>query len=365
MRIVFDHQIFSVQEYGGISRYFCEVARRLVHHDDIDLTILAPFHVNGFLRERRPARLVGTYVPPLPRTARLRRVANDAFSRAWLARRPRGIVHETYYRAKFLGRRGDASVVTVYDMVHERYAEMYPSSDPTAAMKAAAVRRADAVICISEATRNDVLELLDVDPDKVRVVHLAYTPAGPTVSTAVALPGQPYVLYVGHRRAYKNFPALLRAVSGSAPLRKDLRLVCFGGGEFTSEERAMARSLGFDADTLIQLDGDDQRLSALYTGAAALVYPSLYEGFGIPVLEAMAHGCPVACSGRSSFPEVAGDAAELFDPTDISAIAAALERIILSPSTAAELRRRAYARLSRFSWERCARETRTIYASLA
>jgi glycosyltransferase involved in cell wall biosynthesis len=361
--IVYDHQVFSTQEYGGISRYVVELAARMTAFDDTRVTILAPLHMNGFLRERRAESLVGWHARRVRRTARLRAFANDAISRAWLAVRPPSILHETYYRARSLGRRGTPTVVTVYDMIHERFAEQYPSSDRTAELKAAAVRRANAVICISESTRRDLLERLPVDPQKVSVAHLAHTPHAVTIGDGTPPLDEPYLLYVGHRRGYKNFPRLLRALADSG-LAKDLRLVCFGGGPFTAEELQTASELGLARETLVQWEGGDDLLSRMYTHAAAFVYPSLYEGFGIPVLEAMAVGCAVACSNTSSLPEVAGDAAELFDPTRAEAIASAIRHIVESGTHALELRRRGLERVKAFSWERCAQETRNVYRGL-
>lgn len=361
MEIVYDHQIFSTQEYGGISRYVVELARGMEGLPDTRATILAPVHMNGFLRAEPPARVIGAYAPPIPRTARARKFVNDTLSRAWLRLRRPSLIHETYYRSDSLGPTRVPSVLTVYDMIHERFAGAYPSSDRTAQLKASAVQRAAAVICISEQARRDLLELLPVSAEKVSVVHLAHTPQAHPFGGGDAEFQDPYLLYVGHRRAYKNFSTLLQAIGGSEPLRRGFRLVCFGGGPFTAEERSLAHALGFDADSLVQLEGGDERLANLYSHAAALVYPSLYEGFGIPLLEAMGHGCPVACSATSSLPEVAGDAAEYFDPTSPEDIAAAIGRIVGSSTHVDALRRRGLERVALFSWSQCARETRRVY----
>jgi glycosyltransferase involved in cell wall biosynthesis len=364
VEIVYDHQIFSTQEYGGISRYVVELARGLGTFPDTRTTILAPLHMNGFLRADPPAFVVGAYAPPIRRTARARQLVNDALSRAWLRAHRPSLIHETYYRSVSLASRRTPSVVTVYDMIHERFAKAYPSSDRTAQLKASAVQRAAAVICISEQARQDLLDLLPVRPEKVFAVHLAHTPRIVLPANRSAeIPG-PYLLYVGHRRAYKNFPTLLQAIGGSEPLKRDFRLVCFGGGAFTSEEQSLARTFGLDATSLIHLEGGDERLANLYSHAAALVYPSLYEGFGIPLLEAMGCGCPVACSATSSLPEVAGDAAEYFDPNAPEDIAGAIRRILDSSERREELQRRGMRRAALFSWAQCARDTHRVYERL-
>src|SRR3982751_6697929 len=149
MKIVYDHQIFSTQYYGGISRYFVELAGQLTSRADADVTILAPLHMNELLRQHGRMPIVGVHAAALPRTTRLHTLANDLLSRAWLTAHRPSIIHETYYRERSLGPAGTPTVVTVYDMIHERFDRMYHGSDPTARRKAAAIGRADAVICIS------------------------------------------------------------------------------------------------------------------------------------------------------------------------------------------------------------------------
>jgi glycosyltransferase involved in cell wall biosynthesis len=180
-------------------------------------------------------------------------------------------------------------------------------------------------------------------------VHLGCSLRPSRSSLPTLPPATPFVLFVGDRGGYKNFDTLVRAMGTSRVLR-DMPLVCFGGGPIRDKR-------------VIHVSGGDDVLASLYTQAAALVYPSLYEGFGMPLLEAMACGCPVVCSNTASLPEIAGDAAELCDPSDPAHIAAAIENV-LSPARATELRRLGAARVKEFTWEKCARETREVYRSL-
>ena len=218
------------------------------------------------------------------------------------------------------------------------------------------------MICISASTRDDVLELLDVDPKKVSVVYLGCRVPGQFVGRRLV--AEPYLLYVGNREGYKNFATLFRAYASSTRLRRDFRLVCFGGSSFSEDERSMIGASGIEGNALIQLRGGDYVLSNLYTHASALIYPSLYEGFGLPALEAMAHGCPTVCSNTSSLPEVVGAAAELFDPHDVEAFVYAMERVVFSDARTTALREAGRKRAELFSWASCARKTRGIYEAI-
>ena len=141
-------------------------------------------------------------------------------------------------------------------------------------------------------------------------------------------------------------------------------MVAFGGGGFTTEEQAAFNTLGFADKRIRQVGGNVEVLGQLYATAQAFIYPSLYEGFGLPPLEAMAHGCPVVSSNASCMPEVLGEAAEYFDPLDVAAQARAIEAVVFDGQRKAELVQRGTARRARFSWARCAQETRQIYRNL-
>ena len=368
VRIVYDQQVFAWQRHGGISRYVVEVAARLARRSDVSVTVLAPLHVTSSLRLVPPGSLVGRAVPTLRGTGRLRVLAAAAMARRWLARRPADIVHETYYAARSVAPARTATIVTVHDMIHELFPEAFPAGDDTAQRKVAAIRRARRVICVSESTRRDLLRLVNVEPERVVVVHHG-APDGPLAADGPARDSPrarppvdgPYLLYVGQRAGYKNFDGLLRALGSAPALARGLRLVAFGGGPLRDAERARARAVGLPATALQHVDGGDAVLAALYAHAAALVYPSLYEGFGLPPLEAMAYACPVVCSDTSSLPEVVGNAAELFDPRAPESIAAAINRVVGSPTRAAELRALGQTRRRQFSWDRCARSHHEVY----
>jgi glycosyltransferase involved in cell wall biosynthesis len=281
-----------------------------------------------------------------------------------LNRRPPDILHETYYLEKKLAPPATKIVVTVHDMTHEKFPQFFRSADKTSQAKRTAVDRADHVICVSENTKSDLMELFGVQAGKITVTHLAALPMKRRETAEPSPWPNPYIVFVGLRSTYKNFAGLLHAFVQSNVLRNEFSIVCFGGEPFTSTDREQSARLGIQAGRIVEARGADELLADLYRGAAALVYPSLYEGFGLPVLEAMSSGCPVVCSRTGSLPEVCGDAAEYFDPHVPESIAAAIEKVVLSEGRRQELITRGLQRSNEFSWDKCAATTAAVYDRL-
>lgn len=362
MKVAFDYQVFGWQVYGGISRYAYELATQLASTYRQDVAVIAPLYVNQYLINA-PAMLDvrGVAVPQLPKTGKIYATVNWLISKLMLRKFNPDVVHETYYSVSKASPKGAKVVLTVYDMIHERFSDYFVKSDHTSRKKAAAVARADHVICISAQTKQDLIEILGVDPLKISVVHLGFTLTSQDKSVKAIKPLRPFLLYVGSRGGYKNFEGLLKAYAASASLKSDFDLVCFGGGALNNDEKALIQQLGVSNDRVSQVSGNDALLAGYYQAASAFVYPSLYEGFGIPPLEAMSFDCPVVCSNVSSIPEVVGNAGEMFDPCDIDSIRAAIERVVSDSQLREVLVTRGRERIKLFSWERCAQETLDVY----
>ena len=144
----------------------------------------------------------------------------------------------------------------------------------------------------------------------------------------------------------------------------DINFICFGGGSFDEVETAMFRRMGFKEGQILQISGGDELLGSFYRGAKAFVCPSLYEGFGIPPLEAMANNCPVICSNTSSIPEVVGDAGKYFNPSDVGDMCRSIESVVYDESVMRGLKILGSDRLQNFSWKKCADQTLAIYKQL-
>jgi glycosyltransferase involved in cell wall biosynthesis len=368
IKVVYDPQIFAARAYGGVLRYFCEIAPRIARDPGVRICITAPMYVAAHL-ERLPRGLVSGFRAPKTSHFRLLQRGLSMLIGDWMIRAEApDIVHETYYFAYSLGPRRARRVLTIYDMIHERFPSNFPHAHRLARYKALAAERADHVICISESTRRDAIEILGLRPDKISVIYLGFEIMNSDrESTAnLVLPtNKPFLLYVGDRGGYKNFLGLLEAYATSPRLRAGYGLICFGGGAFNRDELEAIHRLGLDDGQVIQLGGSDHLLSRLYQGASAFIYPSLYEGFGIPPLEAMSYDCPVVCSKTSSIPEVVGDAGEYFEPRDIESMRLAIESVLESSGHRELLITKGRERLKHFSWDRCAKETLDVYKKLA
>jgi len=362
VKVLFDYRAFADLSYGGVTRYFVELASNLQVLGLADVTMLSPLHVNEDLQALRLARVVGIRVPRFRGVNRLIRPVDELITRLWTRTVSQDIVHETSYPRWNTRRVGAPLVTTVHDMIHEKFVDPSSIADGD---KARAVKAADRIICVSEHTRRDLLDIFDVDPAKVDVVYHGSSfrrTAGPEASSPKV--EQPFLLYVGRRVAYKNFDRLLQAFASSSRLRKDFILLCFGAGEFTRDERIRIADLKLPNSSIVHISGTDLDLERLYSSATALVYPSLYEGFGLPPLEAMTMQCPVVCSRSSSIPEVVGSAGAYFEPDSVESIRDALEATVYDAARLSELRKMGLAQSRRFSWERCARDTYDCYRKL-
>ena len=366
MRISYDCQAFVLQSYGGISRYFTRLAQGMLQLNQ-QVSIFAPLHRNNYLLSLPREVVFGRHISSYPRkTARLFLAYNQFLSHSKIAKWKPNLVHETYYSRHRSAPRECPTVITVYDMIHELYADEMTLTDNTATNKRIAIERADHVICISENTKSDLMRIYGTPASKLSVVHLGFDRfiAQENTHKSSTFSKKPFLLYVGQRTGYKNFIGLLKAVATSKSLLNDFDIVAFGGQKFSSDERHIINSCGFSESQVRQISGGDDLLGSLYNQASAFVYPSIYEGFGIPPLEAMAHRCPVISSNTSSMPEVIGAAGEYFNPTDIEDMRRAIEAVVFSTSRTDDLRRFGDRRLTEFSWDKCAQDTLNVYRLL-
>lgn len=366
MRIAFDYQTFVYQSYGGISRYFTRLAQGLLDMKQ-QVEIFAPLHRNSYLSALPKGVVNGRCVQRYPpKTARFFLAYNHFGSRLQIAKWKPDVVHETYYSKVGSAPKSCPTVITVHDMIHELFPNEFTVNDKTATVKRRAIERADHIICVSENTKLDLMRLHRVPASKISVVHHGFDQfvEDAEKSLPTSLGEKPFLLYVGQRGGYKNFSGFLKAVASSHRLLGEFKIIAFGGGKFSASELALIYSFGFTENQVRQVSGDDALLGNYYRTASAFVYPSLYEGFGIPPLEAMAHHCPVISSNTSSMPEVIGTAAEFFNPSELEDMRRAIEDTVYSDSRIDDLRKEGVVRLATFSWSKCTQETLKTYRSI-
>lgn len=360
--VAYDHQIFAYQRFGGVSRYITELASRLPAVAPFDSCIVAPLHINETLAACSVRQIGMLRDMEFAGGRAVRGAANRLTSRFLMAALRPSLVHWTYFNPIPLAR-GSRSVLTVYDMVRELFPGDFSVNDSTALNKRRSVMQADHVICISQNTKADLMRLLHVPAEKISVTYLACSEDFKTAAAGKTSAGaRPYILYVGQRSGYKGFADAIRSYGSSYRLTQELDFVAFGGPAFHSAESKLFESLGLRAGSVRHMAGSDHDLAHVYRHAHLFIYPSKYEGFGIPPLEAMACGCPVACANTSSIPEVVGEAAILFDPYDPDAMREALEAGCFDSQRRALLIQAGHARAALFSWDRCVRETAQVYS---
>ncbi|MGH2906445.1 MAG: glycosyltransferase family 4 protein [Solirubrobacterales bacterium] len=264
-----------------------------------------------------------------------------------------------------------ARVVTIHDLIYHHYPETFPgpAQKGLELIVPASVKRAHRVSADSQATKDDLTAVYGIDPSHTDVVYLGFGYTAPaeypdeaTLRAQFELGERPVVLCVAAALAHKNVPRLFEAFAAMADDSPALVVVGHAGLE-QDNLKALAERLGIGGRVHFTGWIESEELEGLYRMADCFAYPTLIEGFGLPVLEAMQRGTPVVCSNTTSVPELAGDAALLVDPLDVAAIAAAIERALTDKKLVAQLIERGYERVKLFTWEKCADDTLACYAA--
>jgi glycosyltransferase involved in cell wall biosynthesis len=364
MKVFYDGEIYAMyaKQSGGISRYFDNLISRLP--EDVSPTLTTardrqgscPNHPNLNLYrydlQFRPSRL------------------SDWLRKKYFQSVPRNyqpqIAHPTYYsllNGRAISEYQCPVVITVLDMINEIFADSIDSSRAVTEMKRNAIFSAQAILCISECTKRDLLERYPELEDRVSVTLLATELDETYICDQDPVPARPYYLYVGAREGYKNFDRLLIAFTQITTKFPDLSL-CVVGAPFSKKECQRISELNLDQNIEYYGCTSDGQLAKLYNKSIALVYPSLYEGFGIPPLEAMSCGTVVIAANKSSIPEVVEDAGLLFDPQSIDELVDRLLFLLEYPSKRSFLIEKGKQQVQKFNWHKTTMQTVDVYRSL-
>ena len=366
VKVLFDHQCFVQQQFGGVSRYHYQLIKELNKLQGVEAKLFLKysnnFYINGdtslgvkkFFPNNKFyfKRTILDYINRLSTIPALKKGDYDIF-------------HPTYYNPYFLKYlNGKPFIIMAHDTIHETFPEIINLIDKTLDHKKKTLYEARLIIANSHSTRNDLIQLYNIPPEKIEVTYLAASINKSLASSnlKVNLP-EKYILFVGNRDFYKNFNNFILAVEPVLKEHKDLFLICAGGSGFTSEEKKFFHSKELE-NKILHKAADDVTLATLYANALAFVFPTLYEGFGIPALEAMNCDCPVIMSNTSSLPEVGGDAAIYFDPKNTNDMREKIESVIINKDLRDDLILKAKTQRQKFSFEKTARQTLEVYKRL-
>ncbi len=376
MNILYDFQIFSLQKYGGISRYYYQLISCAGNH--YEPKVVADYHINEILNEMHVSKpflwnckksLGGKSFPGKGICCNIyNRITN--YVDPWkhnqdkvisiLNEKKTDVFHPTYYDDYFLSRIAKTPfVLTVHDMIHELFPELF-FKDKTILLKKNLITAADHVIAVSNTTKKDILDFVDIPEKKVTVIYHASSFGKKSKYEDIPTLPKRYILFVGQRKGYKNFYFFLSAIDRFLKNDPELSVIC-AGKPFSIDEKKWMFEQDIPSDRILNFQVSDNELQALYIGAQFFVFPSLYEGFGIPVLEAFLSGCPVALSCKGSLPEIGGDAAVYFDPKSAIDIQHAMEQLLQNDELRGMLIRKGYERAAMFTWQQTLLQTSDVY----
>ena len=361
MKILYDYAAFVVQTHGGISRVMCELIRRELARPDVEGRVFAGFHKNFELHQlgrEFPGKIREWMLPPTLVRQRVFMPVNRALFVPFARRFAPDICHHTFFKTPPVPGKTKV-VITVHDLIVEIFAQ--EGEDPQAKDRRRALEKADGIICVSENTKTDLHRFYDLGNKPVLVAH--HGNSLHSVSASVPQVARPYFLYVGTRDAgYKNFQLLLETFS-RCQLLQPYGIVCFGGGPFTRKELDAIKTANL-AGRVHHRQGPDRELAGYYQNATALIYPSRYEGFGLPPIEAMGFGCPVLASFAPPLPEIIGPAALFFDPGSGADLVRAITRLLTEAGVREALIERGKQREQLFSWDETSLKIHDFYRAL-
>jgi len=357
MKVFFDYTIFTLQKFGGISNYIVNLVENF--SDEVDPLIVSLFYKNFFLKKSNFAdKLI--YYNKVGSLIKYVNIINKLYFNYKLKIKNPDILHLTYFSEKNFYSTVTKKVITEYDLIKEKF--YYEKFIDQIEYKKKLFKKIDQIICISKNTKKDLQQMYSIDDSKISVIHLGVNKKKDVRERPLGI--RPFILYVGSRDRYKNFINVIKVYGRSIKLKSCFDFVCFGGGNFSKTEKDLFRDLSVSSDNIHYFQGDLLDLNYFYQKARIFIFPSLYEGFGLPLLEAMNMECPVMCSNTSCFPEIVNDAAVLFDPTDLDSIEHNMEKLVYDDQLLLDLKKKGKKNLDNYSWKKCAKETEKLYKKL-
>jgi glycosyltransferase involved in cell wall biosynthesis len=367
MKILLDPEIFNEQKFGGISRYYVEIVSNISYNQDItiDLPIVSSenFYLKEslfFTKEIKSKKIIIDFLKKFGISLRKKvKKKNQSNCIQALKKQEFDIFIPTYYNPYFLEFiKQKPFVLTVYDMIHELFPQYFTDDSSFVENKLLLMEKATKIIAVSQNTKKDIIKIYPhIDATKIEVIYHGNSIVVNDIF--VNLPKK-YILFVGVRRHYKNFKFLINSIKDLLDNDSDLYVVCAGGGKFEEDEIAFVNDLGLQ-NQIIQMPFEENELGQFYKNARCFVFPSDYEGFGIPVVESMACGCPIVLTNNSSFPEVAGDAGLYFELNNASDLRNRISSILDNEDLRNEYIKKGLERAKIFDWKEAANKCYNLY----
>lgn len=351
MKILYDFQGF-IQPCGGISRYFTEIIKEL--RDSNEIEIACPFSKNIYLRDT-----LGMSPLSFNRGIRLQLLFNEMYCKYKVSRNDYDIFHATFdtnfYYKNIIKK---PYVLTFHDLIPEKFMQNSPNWQQMLPIRKEVLRNASRIMCVSQYTRKTLLEYYPfIDPSKTDCIYHGVYPYTKLYKKNKI---GDYILYVGGRKGYKNYQFTIAALKPLFFKYKELKFICTGL-PFTKEEKKQIYDLGLDGRVINMPYVDDDTLASLYHHAKLFIFPSKYEGFGIPILESFTNGCPACISNATCFPEVGADAVSYFNPNSEEEIRQSVEKLLTDTEYADLLREKGFERVKHFTWKNAANQVLLSY----
>ena len=363
MKILLDPQIFNYQKFGGISRYFTELYRyaKLKNVCNIELSLCYSENLHLKNYNYKQSIILNNY-SFFGRGFILEIIKKKSYKKSLniLKKNKCDLFIPTYYDTYFLNSiKNTPFVLTVHDMINELFPQYFSDSDQIPKIKKILIEKAAKIITISESTKNDILKFYpQISKSKIEVVYHGYS----INKSNYVKNDDKYVLFVGNREGYKNFMWMIQTIKDWL-IENNIKCYCVGGGIFTANE--LMDFENFKINQLLKyFDLEDSLLYSFYKNAIVFIFPSIYEGFGIPILESFASECPIILPNTSCFPEIAGDAGIYYNLNDKESFKFCLNKVLIDNKFRTCQINKGLSRLNNFSWNKTMENTFKIYKDI-
>ena len=359
MQVILHNSQFFHQRYGGVTRYSINLIEKMINNK-LNFQICAPIYKNKYIKKIEKKYIFGFHFSKYPNIFILRYL-NKILVNYYLKGKDKELIHFMYDPEHSQKNISQKKIITIHDTIHERYERSYNNNFYS--RRKEILKQMDKIICVSNNTKKDLIEYYDIENSKISVIYNG----ADHLNTLLLKDGEdiknskPYILYVGSRGKYKNFRLFIESYKKSKKIFNNFNVICFGGGSFSKDEIDFFKRLNVLKNVSLVL-GDDLMLKSYYKNASLFIYPSLYEGFGISILEAMNLGCPTLVSNIPVFREILENKTSFFDPKSHEDLIFSMEKILFDNENKINLISIGNKIAKKYTWSKCYDETINLYS---